>query len=180
MLFTVGYLCKLLIKIKLHSQVEMSLLGKNEITNDYMEMTKMNTFKLHGIELGVEYVFLNISEEGLLLNLEVEADEKFCDEIKANENHIWKTLVFLPLIYFYDVNFSLDEKIVISPFHNKEIALNMWEHWDFCGTLTVTEEHIEIEGIVEGNLPEAPYQLEIWIDRKSSVVEEKALLDSGL
>ena len=117
----------------------------------------MNTFKLGGIELGVGHVLLEISEEDLLINLEIEADE----------NHPWKTLLYPPLVYFYDVGFSLDEIIVISPFHNKEIALDMWEHFDFNGTLAITDKFIEIKAIVEKGLPKSPLSLEIWIERKS-------------
>jgi len=129
----------------------------------------MNTFKIGETEFGIGQLKFEISEEGLLKNLEISGNEAIFKEIFEDEKHEWSWILYPPKIYFREVNLSLDKEIIINEelLDENEIGLYADAHFYIFGTLTITNEFIAIKAEVEEGLTENPLLLEIYIDRNS-------------
>lgn len=115
----------------------------------------MNSFKIGDTEFGVGNVHFSI--ENNLVNLEINGNEKILDELAEEENSRWGWALYPPRIYFRSVPYD-GESIVIdeSNLYDYDISLYMMEHNDFTGTLKITDENIQIQGMagmMDGVLP---------------------------
>lgn len=115
----------------------------------------MNSFKIGDTEFGVGNVHFSI--ENNLVNLEINGNEKILDELAEEENSRWSWALYPPRIYFRGVPYD-GECIVIdeSKLYDYDISLYMMEHNDFIGTLKITDENIQIQGMagmMDGVLP---------------------------
>jgi len=131
----------------------------------------VSTFKINGTEFGIGKVRFELSENGRLQNLDIWGSEKAYDKIKDGINeddpHPWDWILYPPHIYFWAVDLPIDKSVVINEelLDEHDIALYLMEHTDFYGTLTITDEYIEINAEIGNNYIENPRTLEIWIDR---------------
>lgn len=107
----------------------------------------MNSFKIGDTEFGVGNVHFSI--ENNLVNLEINGSEKILDELAEEENSRWGWALYPPRLYFRGVPYD-GESIVIdkSNLNDYDISLYMMEHNDFTGILKITDEHIQIQGMV--------------------------------
>jgi len=134
----------------------------------------VSSFKINGIEFGFDKVIFELSEIGQLKNLEILGSEEIFAQVKAVENryeigYSWDWVLYPPNVYFREVNLPIDDPVVINEelLDDYDVALYLMEHIDFYGTLTITNDYIELKAKIEEGLIENPRTLEILIDRKS-------------
>ncbi len=107
----------------------------------------MNSFKIGNKEFGIGNI--HFSMEDHLVHLEINGDEKILDELSGEENGRWGWALYPPRLYFRGVPYD-GESIVIDKgnLYDYDISLYMMEHNDFTGILKITDEHIQIQGMV--------------------------------
>lgn len=133
----------------------------------------VSTFKINGTEFGIGKIRYELSENGRLQDLDIWGSEEVYNEIKdgidEDESHPWDWILYPPHVYFWTVDLPIDKSVVINEelLDEYDIALYLMEHTDFYGTLTITNECIEINAEIGDSYLENPRTLEIWIDRES-------------
>lgn len=125
----------------------------------------MNSFKIGDTEFGIGKVSFSIEND--LLDLEITGSKEIFKELTKDDNFEWIWALYPPRIYFHSVPYKGNEIVIDMDFLDcHETALYMMEHYDFTGSLTVTDSSIDIHGQVymDGNA----LMLEISAERKES------------
>lgn len=112
----------------------------------------MNSFKIGNTEFGIGKISFSIEND--LLNLEITGSDDIFNELMEDDNCEWSWALYPPRIYFHDVPYKGNEIVIDTDFLDRnETALYMMEHYDFTGSLTVTDSSIDIHGqvYIDGN-----------------------------
>lgn len=108
----------------------------------------MNSFKLGNTEFGIGDVQFSVKDN--LLELEIAGNDAVFKELTGEEDCEWSWALYPPEIYFRGVPFTGRNIVVNTDFSDQyDIALYMMEHYDFTGTLEISDSSIDISGQVE-------------------------------
>ena len=123
----------------------------------------MNSFKIGNTEFGIGEILFSI--ENGVLDLEITGNDSVFNELMEDVNCEWVWALYPPRIYFHGVPYKENKIVIDTEFLNHyEIALYMMEHYDFTGSLKVTDSAIDIHGkvYIDGEVS----TLDISVERK--------------